>query len=502
MNNREISSRPNGKAYALLFGIEKYMENRLDDVRYAEKDATAIRDALVAIGYESENTQLTLGSAATKTNIEYEVRQLAKSTRKGDTVFFFFAGHGYTLGGENFLLGYDTRSDDIVSTSVSLLRIFLDFEKSECRQVMFFLDSCHSGMRLADGARGVLEAMSSEELKTHFAQAEFQVVFSACDKDENSWPSTKFQHGYWTYHLLKALRAEEPRLLDSERRLRSNELQDFLSVEVPNQLALQSTEKRRQNPKMFGDISGTFVIADLSDLLDKLEADQKIQALGLKRTTLRSLEDGPISSLAGFNKAKGHSAPKFISTASRTWVADLAEGDLKGELEKCFQAVRKTKIYRNQNLVYDPPRDGGAALRTPDFEFSVGYSQSEEDPTQYKVVRELTRLNNPAILDADWFNSVFTRVFDEAVFEFTGRINVNEFIERAEQIRAFEIDYDGERTYCTITLDDFDGGITVTADSLTYKFNSAETPKEMALQLQQAHMLLLGTPEIHKALPL
>ena len=502
MNEVILPPKPLGKAYALLFGVEKYMEARLDDVRYAEKDATAIRDALLAIGYEQENVELILSNKATKTNIEYEVRQLAKSAKKADKVFFFFAGHGYTLGGQNFLLAHDTRRDDIENTSVSLNYVFTLFEDSECRQVMFFLDCCHSGMRLVDGTRGVLEAMSTAELEAHFAKADFRVVFSACDKDEKSWPSLKFQHGYWTYHLLQALTGEQPSLLDKDGRLRSSELQDYLSVEVPAQLALQSTEKRRQNPKMYGDFSGTFVIADLSCLLAKHEAERELEAVGLKHSTLRAVREGSVKDLSGFNKAKGHSAPKFYSATTRNWVAKLAEGDLKDEMEKYFQAVRRTKLYNSETLEYDPPTEGGAAIRTPDFEFTVSFSQKEDDPSEYEVTRELTRLNNPDLLEAEWFNDLFKRVFDEAVFEFAGRVKVAEFIKRAEKIKAFDVDYDGGRTYCTITMDGFDGTITVTEDSLTYEFHRADTPQEMALQLQEAHMLLLNTPEMQKALPL
>jgi hypothetical protein len=493
---------PQGKAYALLFGVEKYMEAGLDDVRYAERDATAIRDALLAIGYEPENVELILSNKATKTNIEYEVRQLAKSSKKADKVFFFFAGHGYTLGGQNFLLAHDTRRDEIENTSVSLNYVFTLFDESECRQVMFFLDCCHSGMRLVDGARGVLEAMSTDQLEAHFAKAEFRIVFSACDKDERSWPSIQFQHGYWTYHLLKALRGEESDILDADGRLRSSELQDYLAVAVPRDLALQSNQKRQQNPKMYGDVTGTFVVANLSQVLATIEAERKAQASGLKHSTLRASQEGRIRDLDGFNKAKGHTAPKYQSSSSRSWVGRLAEGDLKTELDGFFETIRKSRAYKSKDLKYDSPEGGSGGIRTPDFEFSITYSQSEDDPSEFEVVRELTRLNDPALLDQVWFNEMFRNVFDEAYFELDGHVDVPKLIERVEEIEAFDVDYDGGRTHCTITMEGFEGEITITADSLTYTLRDAPTPKDIALQLQEAHVLLLGTPEMQKALPL
>lgn len=493
--------KPTNKAYALLFGVEKYMETRLDDVRYAEKDATAVCNALLDIGFEEENVELVLSGKATKTNIEYEARQLAKSAKKGDKIFFFFAGHGYTLGGQNFLLAHDTRRDDIENTSVSLGHVFDLFDQSACRQVMFFLDCCHSGMRLADGTRGVLEDLSTEEIESHFAKAEFRVVFSACDKEEKSWPSLKFQHGYWTHHLLRALRGEEPSVLDSGGRLRSSDLQDYLSIAVPRDLVLQSTEKRRQNPKMFGDATGTFVVADLSGLLARIVAEREAQAGGLKNSTLRATEEGEVRHLAGFNKAKGHTSPKFQSDSSRSWVERLAEGDIATELEKVFENLKKSKYYKNKDIEYDEAHSGVGGIRTPDFEFSVSYAQSEDDPGQYIAVRELTRLDSPEILDEKWFNETFRGVFDEAVFELNGSINIAELINNVEDIDGFEVDFDAKRTFCSIQTSAFNGRIVITRNAITYEFQDAPTPQQMALQLQDAHALLLGTSELRNALP-
>jgi hypothetical protein len=491
-----------GTAYALIFAVEKYLESGLDTVFYAETDASQITDALKQLGYDDRNLLMTLNERATKTTIEYEVTQVAKTAQNGDSIFFFFAGHGYTYNGRNYLLAYDTRRGDIVGTAVSLHHLFDLFTESACRQVMCFLDCCHSGMKLVDETRGVLEHMSQEELNEYFGKADFRVVFSACDKDEVSYPSHQWKHGYWTYHLLRALRGEEPELLDDKGRLRSAPLQDYLRSEVPKQLALQSTAKRHQNPKMYGDVSGTFVIADLAAVLAKAQAEMKLQTLGLKHTTLRGTEYGRVSGLSGFIKEKGHKAPKFHSKSTRSWIPNIANEDLRSEMAKFFEGVQRSGLYDNQSLKYDPPAEGGAAIRTPDFEFTISYSQSDGDPAEYVVTRELTRLNTPSLIESDWFNELFDDVFEEAVFEFSGSLSVSGFIDRAERIEALSVKYDPERTECRITMDGFYGGITVTDSSLTYEFYSASTPKEMAFELQDAHNLLLTLPGMQKALPL
>ena len=370
------------KAYALLFAVENYIGSGIGRVDYAERDATAVRDALLELGYEAGNIELILNSSATVASMRYWAKQLAGTAGEGDTVFFFFAGHGYTWQGKNYLMCHDTRLDDIEDTAIPLQNLFDLFAKSGCKQVMFFLDCCHSGLHLGDESRGVLEDFSAEELREYFREAVFCVVFSACDKGEKSYPSLQYKHGYWTYHLLRALKGEEPGILDAAGCLRSTNLQDYLRVEIPKQLALQSTEKRRQNPKMFGDVSGSFIVADLQKVLDRIDVERRANAIDLKDSTLRRLQVGAVSDLSGFNKAKRHTVPKFQNNTTRSWVAGLAGGNLEAEMGEYFEKIRKAGIYKRRELIYDGPSDGGAAIRTPDFAFSMTYSQSEEDPAK------------------------------------------------------------------------------------------------------------------------
>jgi hypothetical protein len=48
----------------------------------------------------------------------------------------------------------------------------------------------------------------------------------------------------------------------------------------------------------------------------------------------------------------------------------------------------------------------------------------------------------------------------------------------------------------------FEGTIKVTKDTLIYSFSNADTPQQMAVQLKEARVLLLGVPYVKKALPL
>ncbi len=191
-----LPQQTEGKAYALLCAVEDYIGSGIGRVDYAERDATAIRDSLLNLGYEADNIDLIVNSSASVGSIRYLAKQLAGTVEEGDSVFLFFAGHGYTWQGKNYLMCHDTRLDDIEDTAIPLQSLFNLFAKSGCKQVMFFLDCCHSGLHLGDDSRGVLEDFSADELRDYFRDADFCVVFSACDKGEKSYPSRQFQHGY------------------------------------------------------------------------------------------------------------------------------------------------------------------------------------------------------------------------------------------------------------------------------------------------------------------
>lgn len=495
----DAPSQSQGMAYGLIVAVEKYYDTKLDPVTYAERDALEMAKTVKALGYDAE---VITNDSATNTTLQYMVRQIAKSAGKDDTILFFFSGHGYLFDGKSYLLAYDSRQGDVENTATPIAKILELFAQSECRRIMFFLDCCHSGMNFVDEARGVLDLMSQDELKAYFEKAEYRVVFSSCDRNEYSYPSNKAQHGYWTYSLLQALKGEKPELLDPEGRLRSVALQDYLRHEVPKQVSLQSLDPRSQNPKMYGDVSGTFVVADLSAVIAKIKVDRQVQTLGLKRTTLRGIAFGPVNDLSGFDRKRKHTVPDYYSDRSRSWVPSLAKEELTEEIDQFFEGVRQTELYENESLEYDAPSDGSAAIRTPDFHFYISYAQSETDPGEFTVTRELLRIQNPSLLNEDWFNELFDGTFDEAVFQFKGKLDVNGFINKAEKVEGMQIQYNGKRTECRILTDSFDGEIIASAESIIYKFRNATTPQEMIEELRNAHSDLLSVPELQNALPL
>ena len=87
-----------------------------------------------------------LSGKATKTTINSQVRQHVKALTAADSLYIFYAGHGFSKNGHNFITCYDTDPDDLEETSIKLKDLLDMCGKSACKRIVFFLDSCESGI--------------------------------------------------------------------------------------------------------------------------------------------------------------------------------------------------------------------------------------------------------------------------------------------------------------------------------------------------------------------
>ena len=101
-----VAPRPASNHWALIVGVSDYVSfTDVDggDLPGAERDATAMRDVLVARwGFPAENVRLLLNRDATRAAIEQNINGWLKSNvQAGDQVVVYFAGHGSQTWDEN-----------------------------------------------------------------------------------------------------------------------------------------------------------------------------------------------------------------------------------------------------------------------------------------------------------------------------------------------------------------------------------------------------------------
>ena len=106
------------KRLAILVAVENYSDTRIPAVQYAEADADGFADALEVA--KPIDKVVLLSAKATKTRINSQVRQHVKALTPEDELFLFYAGHGFSKNGHNFITCHDTDLDDLDDTSINL----------------------------------------------------------------------------------------------------------------------------------------------------------------------------------------------------------------------------------------------------------------------------------------------------------------------------------------------------------------------------------------------
>ena len=92
--------------------------------------------------------------APTKQNIEQAVAQMARRSGANDTIWFYFSGHGTSVGDKSYLVPEDAVLGEKMEASlISVSAIRSLMQKISARRKLLILDSCHSGSAkaIADG---------------------------------------------------------------------------------------------------------------------------------------------------------------------------------------------------------------------------------------------------------------------------------------------------------------------------------------------------------------
>ncbi|MBI5625420.1 MAG: caspase family protein [Elusimicrobia bacterium] len=203
--------RPSYKAaekpdrFALVVGIEKY--ESLPSADFAERDARAVREHLLGLGYPERNVVFLTGSKAGKAGIQKYVESwLPRNVKAGSRVFVYFSGHGAPdpVSGEAFLVPWDGDPKFLEDTGYPIKRLYSKLGDLKAKEVLVALDACFSGA----GGRSVLPKGTRPlvaKVDAGLGDMSRLVVFSASSSEEITGAEEVQGHGLFTYHFLKGL---------------------------------------------------------------------------------------------------------------------------------------------------------------------------------------------------------------------------------------------------------------------------------------------------------
>ena len=194
-----------GRAYALVVGVDDYADPRIADLRYAEADAKAVAATLTHPErgvVPPANVRLLLGAEATARNVAraFEEHLVKQAKNPADLVYFYFAGHGgegphISRGAAYYLIPQDAELDNLLSTGLEKGRLQYLWGAIAARRKIFITDACHSG-----GLQN-MKVLSADGLEA----VEGFITLAAAQADQQSWELPKLGHGLFTYALTQGL---------------------------------------------------------------------------------------------------------------------------------------------------------------------------------------------------------------------------------------------------------------------------------------------------------
>lgn len=239
---------------ALLVAIGDYDRSLtgLPPLKYPVPDIMAIAGVLKQEGYEIATLT---DRSATAGTIRETFQELTKALDQGEGTFlFYFSGHGFRTGSENYLATFGTTAADLANQGLSLSDVQKLLLATGAKRRLAFIDACRNdpdNTRSVTGAarRSFQELKDSEGLRIMYSTAPGEVSYEDDD----------LQHGVFSYFLLDGLRGKAANPSDGLITF------DDLLTYVNREMRSYGISKRRvQKPYQLGDSTGDFLLARVS----------------------------------------------------------------------------------------------------------------------------------------------------------------------------------------------------------------------------------------------
>jgi tetratricopeptide (TPR) repeat protein len=327
------------KLWALVIGISHYQS--FEQLRFAATDGKALADFLTSPrggGIPADHITTLYEGEATQYAVRMELGKLKKKTQRGDTIYVFIAGHGYTEGNIGFFVPAEGTLDDIDASGVpfTLLKDFVEANLVGGRTRIFMMDICNSGRigpEETSLTRKIQNLVNEELFKFNGRSNGTFLNLLASKPNQASFESEELGQGVFTYALLDALngKASPPgSVVDAKS------VVDYVQSEVPRYTKEHGVE---QNPMANSDYDPKLPLAFLNQ--PGPMRDQR----PLTSLTIRNANRAALSRVEWFDN-------RFRAKAVRALPEDTDAVDLEalptGDL--AFHFVTKENVTRSINL--------------------------------------------------------------------------------------------------------------------------------------------------------
>ncbi|HVQ37466.1 MAG TPA: tetratricopeptide repeat protein, partial [Pyrinomonadaceae bacterium] len=254
----QIKSLPVGaKRWALVIGVDKYMDPQISPLKGSDNDARLIADALVRYAGFPPDQVILLSTAQpmerqpTRVNILRRLSNLSTAVPKDGLLLISFAGHGMERGGQAFLMPSDAQISDQISfleeTAISLNRVKERIKDTGVGQVLVLLDACRNdpGGR-ADAPNPLSNAYTSAfnfDVRNREVQA-FATVY-ATGIGQRAYEYTEKKQGYFSWALVEGLKGAAA---NEKGEITLSQLVKHIQDTVPKRITIDLGSTKQQRP--------------------------------------------------------------------------------------------------------------------------------------------------------------------------------------------------------------------------------------------------------------
>jgi hypothetical protein len=209
---RELKALPKSQEHsnrwALVIGVEEYMYT--NSISFSKRSAQLFKElAHKRLGVPNSNIYYLENRSATASSIKISIKRLLKNVKEGDTIYFYYNGHGIPdpkKENKAYILASDMDAEFVGDDDFfSLDNIYTTLSQSKAKKVIaIIVDSCFSGG--TDG-KSLLKGVAAPRLKPKSTQfnKNKMVVLSAGRDTQYSNGYERKGHRLFTYQVIKSI---------------------------------------------------------------------------------------------------------------------------------------------------------------------------------------------------------------------------------------------------------------------------------------------------------
>jgi tetratricopeptide (TPR) repeat protein len=245
------------KRWALVIGVDKYVDPQISPLKGSDNDARMIADSLVRYAGFPQDQVILLATnqpverQPTRVNILRRLSNLSTAVPKDGMLLVSFAGHGMERAGQAFLLPADAQISDQISfleeTAISMNRVKQWIKETGVGQVVMLLDACRNdpGGR-ADAPNPLSNAYTNAfnfDVRNREVQA-FATVY-ATGIGQRAYEYTEKKQGYFSWAVVEGLKGGAA---NEKGEITLAQLVKYVQEAVPKRIAIDLGSTKQQKP--------------------------------------------------------------------------------------------------------------------------------------------------------------------------------------------------------------------------------------------------------------